>query len=492
MTYKRLITVIGLFALTLATSIALAQQSQSNLDSRQVTAIENAPPLCRFGVNVNGNVTNYDTAALRMGWYVDYGAATNPALPHGAEYAPIIRLHQVRENGERTDEYTYKPSGQKLMDAIAANPGADWIIGNEPDRPDFALAGQDDMEPHVYASAYHELYHLIKTADPTAQIFAGAIVQPTPVRLLYLDMVLDGYQQQFGASLPADGWATHNFILNEEKNGWGADIPPGIDWQAGEVLGIEDNDSMELFVERLERFRQWLADRGYRGLPVYLSEYGILMPPDFGDPPFEPPRVNAYMNDTFDYVLSATDPALGDPNDGYRLVQRLSWYSTYDTQYNGDLFDPDDNYALTEMGENFAAYTAAISETADIYPARFTTDPPAPFSPAAPVTLTLEATIANSGNHVRPLTTTVRFYDGDPDQGGVQIGAEQTVALSGCGDVATVSVIWPTVAPGAHPVYVVAEPDDAISETDDANNVMVGTALVAQERAFVPLVSRQP
>lgn len=47
------------------------------------------------------------------------------------------------------------------------------------------------MEPHIYAAAYHALYYLIKQADPTARVIAGTIVQPTPLRLRYLDMVLD-------------------------------------------------------------------------------------------------------------------------------------------------------------------------------------------------------------------------------------------------------------------------------------------------------------
>ena len=151
--------------------------------------------------------------------------------------------------------------------------------------------GQDDLEPHVYAMAYHELYELIKTADPTAQIFAGAIVQPTPLRLQYLDLVWDSYQQFYNETLPADGWMIHNFILNEvsceydNTNCWGAEVPPGIEANFGEILTIEDNDRIDLYIERIERFRQWMADRGYRGLPLYVSEFGVSMPDDFGFSP---------------------------------------------------------------------------------------------------------------------------------------------------------------------------------------------------------------
>ena len=254
-------------------------------------------PMCRFGVNVVNDITTIDTAALRMGWYVDYLAKANPETPNGAAYVPTIRLSQIGANG-----FDYMPKGATLLSAINGNPGAEWLIGNEPDRREY----QDDLEPHVYAAAYHELYNLIKGEDPTAKIIAGTIVQPTPLRLQYLDMVLASYQNNYGVPMPVDGWSIHNFILNEVScdydpgNCWGAEIPPGIDADFGEILTIEDNDNYDLFVERIERFRQWMADNGYRNTPLLLSEYGVLMPDWLG---FSPERVNTFMSSTFDYML---------------------------------------------------------------------------------------------------------------------------------------------------------------------------------------------
>ena len=165
-----------------------------------------------------------------------------------------------------TYTYTYSPSGTQLQSAIDDNPGAVWFIGNEPDRPG---PWQDDCYPHIYAQAYHELYHLIKTADPTAQVFAGGIVQATEVRLEYLDLVLSSYEDLYGVSLPTDGWNIHGFILNEVDDSWGAEIPSGVSAPHGEILTIDDNDNFDLFMERIERFRQWMADSGYRGRSPY-------------------------------------------------------------------------------------------------------------------------------------------------------------------------------------------------------------------------------
>ncbi len=170
-------------------------------------------------------------------------------------------------------------------------------------------------------------------------------------------MVLDSYLDMYGEAMPVDGWSIHNFTLNEVScdydlsNCWGASIPPGIDAPYGEILTNQDKYNMDLFTERVQRFRQRMADRGYIGLPQYLSEYGILMPQDFG---FPSSRVNTFMNNTFDYLESSTDQTLGDPNDGFHLVQKWSWLSTSDTYFNGWLYDlvSPDVYRPSSMGEN--------------------------------------------------------------------------------------------------------------------------------------------
>lgn len=448
-------------------------------------------PLCRFGVNAPQSIAPYDVSPLRVGWYLTYGASATPARPGGIEYQPLITLKQTGP-----DSYTAAPSGAALDAVIAANPGAVWYIGNEPDRRVF----QNDMEPQVYARAYHDLYTYIKAADPTARIFAGSIVQPTPVRLKYLDLILDAYRTLYGEQMPVDGWSIHNFILNEAScdyfppsQCWGAEIPPGVDEKEGLRVDVQDNDNFTLFVQQIERFRQWTTDRGYQGVPVYLSEYGVLMPANYGFiPDFTPERVNAFMNKTFDYLLTASDPVHGDPNDGGRLIQRFSWFSTDETQFNGRLFDPDTKQR-TPIGDNYAAYTAPIAEAADFYPSRIDVDPTPPILSMTPVTLTLKATLANSGNTLAAYDVTVRFYDGDPNNGGKQIGTDQNVSLAGCGDNKTAQVTWTNVPPGAHPVWVTVTPVDGNapeSDGDKANNTASRLILIATHDLYMPVIAR--
>jgi hypothetical protein len=426
-----------------------------------VSDLDIQPRSCRLGVNVTHvSVNAFDLSVLRNGWYIDYGAQITRLNASVAAYVPIINLKQVGESG-----YSASPSGAALDAAIAANPGADWIIGNEPDR----RYVQNDMAPKAYANAYHDLYAYIKARDPAARIFAGAIVQPTPLRLQYLDLVLRHYADTYGASMPVDGWAIHNFILNERSCAyyndnsicWGADIPPGIDARDGLIIDSGDLDKtvdVAFFKEQIVRFRAWMANNGYRNAPLYVSEFGVLMPESYG---FPPARVNDYMKKTFDYLLTARDSKLGYPADDNRLVQRLAWYSTKDTAFNGSLFEsttPGEPYkppfVLTEMGKNFQAIAGTLSLNSD-FRLLGVTQQASGVSSGNGVTMTLKAQVANAGNNLWGSGATVRFYLGDPAAGGVELGSTGK-NLTGCGTTWSAEYVWANAPSSAQGQYIYA------------------------------------
>ena len=425
-----------------------------------------APPsarLCRFGVGAGSDIASYPVNSLRTGWYIDWGATMHPARPGGIAYLPMIQLKQ-----SGLDSYSYAPNGDVLSATIVANPGSLWLIGNEPDRRWW----QDDLEPRVYAQAYHDLYYLIKSVDSTAQIAAAGIVQPTPLRLQYLDMVLNDYETRYGEPMPVDVWNIHAFILRERscdafpEDCWGAEIPPGITATQGMLYGIQDNDNLDIFRQNIQSFRQWMADKGYQDRPLIITEFGVQMPPDYG---FPPNRVNAFMDATFSYLLTMTS-TLGYPADGYRLVQRWAWYSLTDNNFNGWLFDPATK-ARTVFGNNYADYTAPLTATVNLAPVKLWTDPASPISSSAPVTLTLYAQIVNNGNIGTSAPALARFYNGNPNQGGVQVGSDQIVpVLDGCASSAAVHATWNNVVSGTYQVYVVVDPFNSIAETNEADN----------------------
>jgi hypothetical protein len=458
--------------------------------------------LCRFGVN--GALHDYPVSDLRIGWYVDYQATRITNDPQGISYYPMIRLEQLP--GGNFDYSIFinrlETSDSQLQAVIDAHPGAYWFIGNEPDRRQF----QDDLEPFVYAKAYHYLYHRIKGADPTAKIVAGTIVQPTPLRLLYLDQIVQSYFDQFKVRMPVDVWSFHNFVLNEASCAyyaqfipgpdllnvcWGADIPPGITAVDGQRIDVQSNADIDIFKAQVVAFRKWMAKWGYRDTPAFLSEFGVLMPAGLFNPDFDVVRVNTFMNQAFDFLMNERDLTLGDPGDDYRLVQRFSWYSIEDSiDHNGQLFDrnnPNRARSRTPFGDNFAAYTARVDINTDFKALAVGPIDPPPLTSGGATTVTLEAVIANSGNGRNHAPAQVTFYNGDPRAGGVQIGASQEIQISGCGERATVRMAWGGVAPGDYTVF--AQVTNFGDERTVDNNVVSGSVRFAEEQLFLPGLS---
>ncbi len=287
----------------------------------------------------NAYITDYPYQVLGIGWYLDWRALADPPETPGVRYARMPRLRGAK----------LRPTAEKLSAIARAHPGTLWLIGNEPD-----VAWQDGVTPERYARLYHEAFTAIKQADPTAQIAIGGISQVTPLRLAYLDRVLDAYRELYGEAMPVDVWNVHTFILREERDSWGVGIPPGFDdVQKGTLWEIEDHDRIQLLRRQILDIRRWLYNRGYAGIPLLISEYGVLMPPEYG---FPPERVVAFLQRSFDLFLTMRDPIMGDADDDYRLVQGWCWFSMGDTLYpTGNLFDPETR-GLTPVGVAFATY----------------------------------------------------------------------------------------------------------------------------------------
>ncbi len=309
----------------------------------------------RFGVTQRYNwIDLYDATQLNAGWYLTDSITRTPPRPFGMEVSFVIRV--------RPDLYDPVLTPQRLAPVVDSNPGMLWQIGNEPDRPVY----QDGRTPGDYAVIYHDLYAFLKGRDPTCQVAIGGVIQPTPLRLQWLDLVRSEYQSRYGTPMPVDVWNIHNAILQELKGSWGAEIPLGLPGNptVGMLYTIQDNDNLTIFRNHIYTFRQWMADRGQRNKPLIVTEFGILMPELYG---FDHARVKAFMYATFDFFRTATSATTGYPADGNRLVQRWSWYSLDDRPYNpstglgfnGNLFNPD-TFQITQFGLDYAAYTQAL------------------------------------------------------------------------------------------------------------------------------------
>ena len=310
-------------------------------------------------VSVNGTlrpalITDYNVGGLHIGWYSDWRATRHPPRPGGIKYAHLLPVKAS----------IYPTNTLELTETVAANPGALWLIGNEPE----GKYNQGNRTPGEYADIYHYLYTLIKVLDPTAWIAIGVVIEPTPLRLQWLDMVLSQYQSRFGEPMPVDVWNIHVQILQEKVGSWGAEIPAGLTATQGQLYTLLDNANPGIFRQLVIAFRQWMKAKGFQNKPLIISEYGVLMPSTYiaedGDAATGDQKIIAFMRQTFDFLVNAKDVNLGYPADDNRLVQQWLWYSLNDQPYdpatgfgfNGSLFSHQDPAQMTKFGIAFREY----------------------------------------------------------------------------------------------------------------------------------------
>jgi len=348
----------------IALLIALATSSVAGVPDSppKMAQAENSaplyPPTRRFGVGVAtryGDIGEYDIASWNLGWYSDWSMRYEPPEPWGIEYVQLVPIPP------------YPPNWEHLGAMLAHNPGSLWIVGNEPECP---FVG--NLRPEQYAMMYHHIYYFIKEHDPTARVAIGGVVEPTPLRLAWLDATLAEYEAMFREPMPVEVWNIHVQILQEKMGAWGCGTPVGIpDQGRARLYSIYDNANADAFVQLVREFCAWLVAKGERDKPLIIAEYGVLLPSDIlgdGDAARGDLMVKAFMRRTFHFLLTAKDPQLGYAEDEHRLVQRWLWYSLNDklntpespSGFNGSLFDWRDPSRPTTFGETFDIYMATL------------------------------------------------------------------------------------------------------------------------------------
>jgi hypothetical protein len=330
----------------------------TTVSNRFGAALNPRVPITTNGQVRNALITDYDVDMVHVGWYSDAGTNPEPLRPNGISYAQLILVKAK----------AYPTTTLELTATVGANPGGLWIIGNEPE----GRYSQGDRTPAEYAEIYHEVYGLIKGLDPTAWIAIGGVIEPTPLRLRWLEMVLQEYESRFGEPMPVDVWNIHVQILQEKAGGWGAEIPAGLPDTEGRLYTLLDNANPDVFRQLVTEFRQWMKDQGFQNKPLIISEYGVLMPSTY----IAPDGLEAtgdqvlidFMRETFEFLVNGQDPDLGYPADDHHLVQQWLWYSLntqpYDSEtgrgYNGSLFSHLDPTQITQFGVIFREHVHTL------------------------------------------------------------------------------------------------------------------------------------
>ena len=83
----------------------------------------------------------------------------------------------------------------------------------------------------------------------------------------------------------------------------------------------------------------------------------------------------------------------------------------------------------------------------------------------------------------------VRFYEGDPDSGGTQIGVDALIAVLPGEEESEVVETWIPVLEGDYLLCVLADPEDGVSEADEGNNKGCKSIQVADDDIEPPVIS---
>ena len=479
---------------------------------------------CRYGVNAldTGNTSAQVQVVddLGLGWYFTYEAYTVPDEPsNGAKMTRVIHTHQNKDsNGNYLSSYyTRPPLNAQLGNYISSNPNELWVIGNEIER-----IGQGEIFPDMYAEAYHEIYNFVKSHDPGARIGMGPLVQTTPNRLQYLDLVWQAYLDKYGSPMPIDVWTTHLYILPEvEQDGVTpnniASVALGTDPTLGkrvsdgsplscpneDVYCFAEHDDMSIFNQQIRDLRQWMKAHGEQNKPLILSEFSILFPyildpgnscflQDELGACFTPQRVSNYMESVYNYLRDTKDGSIGYPMDDNRLVQQSAWYAVYSNGAGdaSNLYN-ESITTQTQMGTtminyvwNEAVYYDLLVEQADDV-AAFTNG-------GGTASAELSVTFRNKGNMNITDPFKVTFY---ADSNLTQVIGSTTVTpeVLGCAISGyEASVTWSDLAPGKYYYWVLVDSENAIPENPGGNNnnIATGMVLVNPKQVMLPVVKR--
>ena len=509
--------------------------------------LTSATPLsCRHGASMaylSAQLVPSDWVGLN--WFLTFDISDR-FIPDDAELIRMIRFKpRFDEDGERTGDYfhAWSPTGNDdgsdngipneyhiypdfddpaFEETVLLRPGTLWVIGNEMAVSDV----QDSLLPATYAKAYHDAYRAIKRIDPSAQVAVGAILQVSPARLQYLDKVLAAYRERYGRPLPADAWTFHAYILSEavyyDETGtrpspagpvlgvdqalaWtNAALEPGVidtELCAEETIAcVQEHDSVESFESQVWTMRRWLADNGYRDLPLMLTEWGVLYPASMLDEAgqgFGYERAARFLDETLTVLETASDPEIGYRLDGGRLVQRWSWYNSYipGLEYLGgpsSLVYPDGT--LTPVGEVYWAHTQASAARLQGTDPNLRIEAVTASGTVLPVgsgqgEIRLSVTVRNLAETNTQSETVIQFED----QRGETVGSVTIPAgVPGCGTGRyTGDTVWGGLYPGAHRVTARFEGETLSSDLlPEEGERRSATGFVGKFGVYMPWVGR--
>lgn len=531
-----LTSVIMLIVLFLGTQHFVASTSAEPSINTNTTA---SPYNCQYGLSSLTSLENQWLDYFKAGWTLNF-----TTLPRGttdlnalnSTFTPLVHIYQTKDNdGNYLNSYYTLPTINEIRQIARDYPGKLWFLGNEPDRE----IVQDDIYPEMYAVGFHDVAKAIKEEDPTALIANAGLIQPTAGRLQYLDIVWDTYISLYNEPMPVDVWNMHGYILSEiAPDGGigparvalgtdpslavvGSDLTPtSCNLQSNPNLHTDniycyaEHDSQPILKQHVINMRTWMKEHGQQNKPLIINEYGSLFTFWDADDPINPTR--CFLQDengecfteqrVSDHMIASSamfetfsDPGLGYPADGYRMVQQWLWFTAF-TDSTGESsnllvdnyteFAVGDPGALTQVGVTFRDLVAGKTLLANLKPSQV--EPVVAFLESGTVTVTLDASMLNLGNIDLSSPIEISFYS---DSNLTQLIGASSVnnLIRGCGlpNLGTnVSASWVLTTPGVHDFWVEVDSATSIAETNESDNVTHSIVIVDPYSVYLPTIAR--
>lgn len=282
--------------------------------------VRTAPPKTNWAAGWGSNPTYLPALMppalmLGAGWYFDWNVTVNVPRTPGLEYVQCVN---VNANGPMQ-------GAAHIQAAARANPGMTWLLGNEVD-----CADQNGMSPEAYARVYHDLRQVILDADWAANIATGSVAQFTPTRRAWLERWIAESIRLYRQPPVCDVWNTHAYMWPEGDNSI-----VGVS-RAGWTWSVEDHASVDAFASQLRELRWWLDNVGYRGTPIWVSEFGVLWDT------VSAVNVRAFLRGAVEWLR------------GSGVVQRWAWFALHQVGGFNPALALATEQGLTETGRLFA------------------------------------------------------------------------------------------------------------------------------------------
>ncbi len=205
----------------------------------------------KYGLIINGpsaSIVRNNLTTLQMGWWYEFTESdTNPS-----GYNKVLLI--------RTPESEEKKTVSELQALASKNPGAYWMIGNEPNVP-----GQDNISASGYAELFNYYATNVKAIDSNAKLVGPNILNWDDTCSscggftkghTWVDSFRTSYQSSYGSEPPIDVWGIHAYYIN-----WGQ--TPMVDYQKA--------------IDQLAGLRQYLnGSSAHSSKPIWVTEFGVI------------------------------------------------------------------------------------------------------------------------------------------------------------------------------------------------------------------------